>query len=48
MKYLLCFINIFTKYTFVKPLGDKRVKPVTHGYIQIISESKRKPKKIMG
>ena len=48
MKYLLCFINIFTKYTFVKPLGDKRVKTVIHGYIQIISESKRKLKKIMG
>ena len=26
VKYLLCFIDVFTKYAWVKPLKDKKVK----------------------
>ena len=26
VKYLLCVIDVFTKYTWVKPLKDKKVK----------------------
>ena len=26
VKYLLCAIDVFTKYTWVKPLKDKKVK----------------------
>ena len=38
-------IDVFTKYTWVKPLKDKKPKIVINGYIGIVNESKHKPNK---
>ena len=43
IKYLLCVIDVFTKYPWVKPLKDKKPKTVLNGLIQIAIESKCKP-----
>ena len=44
IKYLLCVIDVFTKYAGVKPLNDKKSKTVIYGFIT--KESKRKPNKL--
>ena len=41
--YFDCVIDVFTKYAWVKPLKGKKAKPVLHGFIRIVNESKRKP-----
>ena len=46
VKYLLCEIDVFTKYPPVKPLKDKKGKTVPHGFIEIVNEPKRKPNKL--
>ena len=46
VNYLLCVIYIFRKYTWVKPLKDKKAKTVLHGFIWIVNDSKRKPNKL--
>ena len=43
VKYLLCVINVFTKYACVKILKDKKVKTVLNAFIAIVDESNRKP-----
>ena len=40
VKYLLCVIDIFTKYAWVKPLKDKKSKTVLNVFIKIVNESK--------
>ena len=45
IKYLLCVIDVFTKYTWVKPLKDKG-KTALNAFIEIVSESNRKPNKL--
>ena len=46
IKYLLCVINVFTKYVWVKPLKGKKVKTVLNAFIEIVNESpNRKPNK---
>ena len=45
-KYLLCAVNVFSKYAWVKPLKDKKVKTVLHGFIEIGNKSNRKPSKL--
>ena len=45
-KYLLCLIDVLTKYTWVKPLKDKNAKTVLHGFIEIVNKSKGKPNKL--
>ena len=39
-------IDIFTKYAWVKPLADKKLKTVHNGFIAIVNESKRKLNKL--
>ena len=46
VKYLLCVIDVFTKYTWVKPLKDKKDKTVLNGFIKIINGSNHKPSKL--
>ena len=36
-KYLLCVIDVFTKYACVKPLTDKKGKTVFHAFIEIVN-----------
>ena len=40
VKYLLCVINLFTKYAWVKLLPDKKAETVLHGFVGIVNESK--------
>ena len=46
VKYLLCDIDVFTKYTCVKPLKDKKGKTVLNAFIKIVNKSNRKPNKV--
>ena len=46
VKYLICIIDVFIKYTWVKPLKDKNAKTVLYGFIRIVNESKGKPNKL--
>ena len=45
-RYLLCIIDVFTKYAWVKPLKVKKVKTVLKVFIEIANESNRKPNKL--
>ena len=42
VKYLLCVVDIFIKYAWVKTLKDKKAKTAVNGFIEIVNESKRK------
>ena len=46
IKYLLCVIDVFTKYAWVKPLKDKKGKTVLNAFNEIVNESNRKPNKL--
>ena len=46
IKYLLCVIDLYSKYAFVIPLKDKKGISVTNGFNKIIKQSNRKPNKI--
>ena len=46
IKYLLCAIDLFNKYTFVIPLKDKKGISIVNAFNKIIKQSKRKPNKI--
>ena len=44
-KYLLCAIDIFSKYTWVVPKEDKKGTSIVNAFKEIVSEG-RKPNKI--
>ena len=44
-KYLLCTINLFSKYAWVVPLKDEKGSSIVNAFQKIISEG-RKPHKI--
>ena len=46
VKYLLCVIDVFTKYAWVKPLKDKIGQTVLNAFIKIVNESNRKTNKL--
>ena len=46
VKNLLCVMDVFTKYAWVKPLKDKEGKTVLNALIKIVNESNRKPNKL--
>ena len=46
VKYLLCVIDAFTKYAWVKALKDKKCKTVLNAFTEIVNESNRKPNKL--
>ena len=46
VQYLLCLIDIFTKYAWVKTLKDKKAKTVLQCFIEIVSKSKQKPNEL--
>ena len=47
VKYLLSMIDSFTtKHSWVKLLKDKKVETVPNGFIEIATESTRKPNKL--
>ena len=46
IKYLLCVIDLFSKYVFVVPLKDKKGISIVNAFQSILNKSKRKPNKI--
>ena len=46
IKYLLCAIDLYSKYAFVIPLKDKKGISVVNAFNKIIKQSNRKPNKI--
>ena len=44
--FLLCVIDIFSKYALVIPLKDKKGIAITNAFQKILKESKRKQNKI--
>ena len=44
--YLLCVINIFSKFAWVVPLKDKERVTIVNAFQKILKESNRKPNKI--
>ena len=44
-KYLLCVLDVFTKYSWVKPLKDETGKTVLNAFIKILNKSNRKQNK---
>ena len=45
-RFLLCFIDIFSKYAWVIPLKDKKGISILNAFQKILNESNRKPNKI--
>ena len=46
IRYLLCAIDLFSKYAFVVSLKDKKGTTITNAFQSILDKSKRKPNKI--
>ena len=45
-RFLLCVIDIFSKYAWVAPLKDKKGISIVNAFQKILKESDRKPNKI--
>ena len=45
-RFLLCVIDIFSKYAWVIPLKDKKGISIVNAFQKILDDSKRKPNKI--
>ena len=45
-RFLLCVIDIFSKYAWVVPLKDKKGITIINAFQKILKESNRKPNKI--
>ena len=46
IKYLLCAIDLFSKYAWVVPIKDKKGTSIVNAFKKILSDSNRKPNKI--
>ena len=46
IKYLLCAIDLFSKYAWVIPIKDKKSITITNAFQKTLKESNRKPNKI--
>ena len=46
IRYLLCAIDLFSKYAFIVPLKDKKGISIVNAFQSILEKSKRKPNKI--
>ena len=46
IRYLLCAIDLFSKYAFAVPLKNKKGSTIVNAFQSILSNSKRKPNKI--
>ena len=45
-RFLLCVIDIFSKYAWVIPLKDKKCTSIVNAFQKILDKSTRKPNKI--
>ena len=46
VEYVLCVIDVFPKYAWVKPLKDNKCKAVLNAFIEIVNKSNGKPNKL--
>ena len=46
IRYLLCAIDLFSKYAFIVPLKDEKSVTVTNAFQSVLDKSRRKPNKI--
>ena len=46
IKYLLCVIDLFSKYAWAIPIKDKKETSIVNAFKKILSDSNRKPNKI--
>ena len=46
IKYLLCVIDLFSKYAWIVPLKDKKGATIPNAFQKNLDSSKRKPNKI--
>ena len=46
IKYLMCIIDLFSKYSWVAPLKNKKSKSIVEGFEKILDSSDRTPNKI--
>ena len=46
IKYLLCVIDLCSRYSWVVPLKNKKGESIVDGFQRILKESSRKPNKI--
>ena len=46
IRYLLCSIDLFSKYAWVVPLKEKKSITIVNAFQGILDSSKRKPNKI--
>ena len=46
VKYLLCAVDVFTKYAWVKHVEDKKGKTVLNVFIKILYKSNCNPNKL--
>ena len=46
IRYLLCAIDLFSKYAFVVPLKEKKATTIANAFQSILDHSERKPNKI--
>ena len=45
-RFLLCVIDVFSKYAWVVPLKDKKGVSIVNAFQKILDDSNRKPNKI--
>ena len=45
-RFLLCVVHIFSKYTWVVPLKDKKGVNIVNSFQSILKDSNRKPNKM--
>ena len=45
-RFLICVIDIFSKYTWVIPLKDKKSVSIVNAFQEKLNDSNRKPNKI--
>ena len=45
IKYLMSMIHVFNKYAWAKPLIDRKAKIILNGFIELVNNVKRKPRK---
>ena len=43
IRFLLCVIDIFSKYAWAVPLRDKKCVTIVNSFQKILDDSKRKP-----
>ena len=46
IRYLLCAIDLFSKYVFVIPLKDKKATTIANAFQKVLNNSKRNSNKI--